>query len=77
MVPFSEYFEYKFVWLEYDKVKKWENDPNRTFCSSKIISDLTEIQAVNDIIRIDGKYNEIYEFNCKTNLLKIECKWKN
>ncbi len=76
-INLENYFEYKFVFIENDKVKKWEGGANRVFCVSKITNDLNESEnAGKEVITIDGKYSEIYEFDTKTNILRIICKWK-
>jgi hypothetical protein len=76
-IPFQDYFEYKFVFLEHDKVKKWENGPNRVFDFSTIKTSL-EIQkpTSEDKIELIGKFVEDYTYNIKTNVLIMKSTWR-
>lgn len=71
-------FEFKFVFVEHDKVKRWENGSNRTFKLDFIKSILENENTNSDNeINIQNKFSEDYVYNSDSALLRIISKWKN
>lgn len=76
-IPFKTNFEFKFVFLQNDKVSKWESGENRIF----------DMKNLNDKIKVDkldkdGKIvisqtHYSYEYDRNTSSLKIKCFWRN
>ena len=68
-------FEYKFIFIENNWVKTWEDGNNRNFKFGEIKNKL-ESQSVNgDIIYVNDYNLTNLEYNIKNNGLKIICQW--
>ncbi len=68
-------FEYKFIFIENNWVKTWEDGNNRYFKFGEIKNKL-ESQSVNgDFIHVNDFYYTNLEYDIKNNGLKIICQW--
>ena len=68
-------FEYKFIFIENNWVKTWEDGNNRYFKFGEIKNKL-ESQSVNgDFIKVYDFYYTNLEFDVKNNALRIICQW--
>jgi len=75
-IPVLDYFEFKLVLLENEKVKKWESGNNRIFNLEHIINLLEKenISGIKEIIVI--KENDMtYTYDEKNSILNVKCKW--
>ncbi len=76
-IPFREYFEFKYIFLEGDKVKKWEGGDNRVF-NYELIKNTLENSNINKEgkIFIENIFPEDIVYDHNQSKLKIISKWK-
>jgi hypothetical protein len=76
-IPFVDYFEFKFVLIEHDKIKKWESGGNRVFDFEIIKNNLERENSTrnNELIVVKENSNQLFTYNEKNNILNFKCRW--
>ena len=76
-IPFVDYFEFKFVLIEYDKIKKWESGSNRVFNFETIKNKIENENSTknNDVIVVKDNNKQLFTYIEKNNILNFKCQW--
>jgi hypothetical protein len=73
-------FEYKFLFVEHDKIKKWESGQNREFklelIKSEFENELTKLSDLQTNVSLENLNEQRYIYDANVNSLKIISKWK-
>ncbi len=74
-IPFVEYFEYKFLLIENERIKKWESGSNRIFNFEQVKTLLEKENSNGELIVVTDNTNQVYTYNEKKSILNIKCQW--
>jgi len=76
-ILFKEKFEYKFIFLQNEITTKWESGENRLFDINSIYDDIKPKNLDKDGKILINKGTNLFEFDQKTEIIKIKCIWRN
>jgi hypothetical protein len=73
-----DYFEYKYVFVEDNKIAKWEEGENRNFnlCDIRKKINKNELDCDGKINFTNEDFN-IYQYDSKNEIIIIKSNWKN